>query len=836
MAGAQVEPRPSPSPASPAETPGAATPRLRAILDSLLDPHVLLTAVRDEAGEIVDFVFADANQAACDFNGLPYDRLVGTRLLTHHPAAGPSGLLSLYEQVVRTAEPLILEDWAYPQDLLGGEIRRYDVRCVRVADGLTQTWRDVTERHEAQEALRRSEEDYRLLAENAADLIVRITPDRVITWASPSATRSLGWSPDELENRPIEEFLHPDDVARVGDLRQRLVDGSLAAEIPVPLPLLRVRSKDGRFRWMTGHVSVVGGPRADGAGIVLGMHDIDDLIVARAVADAARRKEERTRVTMDSAAVGMAIIEPGGHFVHVNPALARMLDYEEQHLVGATFATVTHPDDVARGMRAVGELMSGTAEGFTQRKRYLTRTGEAIWVDLSVVAVRRPDGAVDHFVAQLVNVTGEVENAQALEATAARFRLLAENASDVVFDLGLDCGTRWVSGSVTSVLGWTPELLPRGPGLEFVAEEDRERARRLLLESLAGRATSGVVLRFLTADGGSRHMSVLARPITDAEGSITGTVVGLRDVTAEVAAKAALERSERQFRLAMNAAPQGMAIADAEGRFVEVNPSLCALLGLEPAAILNHRVQDFLPGDEQGLAHDVMPALERDKTAVIRHQHHLVAGDRELWVDHSVSVLSDGVTAPLYVHQFVDESEAHLLQAELSHRASHDSLTGVSNRAELMLRLGQRLDRLTAGGGLGLLFCDIDNLKPINDRYGHPVGDAVITAVAQRLTHGVRGVDHVGRVGGDEFVVLLDGVVHPAELARIAGQLQRDVSRPVTAVAHLIELTLSIGAALAAPGDAADDVLARADVALYRAKAEGRDRLCVDERAVGDAP
>ncbi|MEI6449362.1 MAG: PAS domain S-box protein [Actinomycetes bacterium] len=124
--------------------------RVRATLDSMFDPHVVLEAVRDEAGTIVDFVFTDANAAACELNGLPYEELVGTPLLGLHPAAGSSALLKLYARVVETGAPLILDDWSYPQDLLGGDLRRYDVRAVRLGDGLSQTWRDVTERRRAE--------------------------------------------------------------------------------------------------------------------------------------------------------------------------------------------------------------------------------------------------------------------------------------------------------------------------------------------------------------------------------------------------------------------------------------------------------------------------------------------------------------------------------------------------------------------------------------------------------------------------------------------------------------------------------------------------------------
>jgi PAS domain-containing protein len=132
----------------------------RAILDTLPEAHVVLEPLYAQ-GEIIDFVYAYANQAACDFHRCSYRQLVCTRLLDLHPAVRSTGLFDLYIRVVQTGEPVTLEDWPYPQDLLDGEIRYYDVRIVRVGGALSQVWRDVTDRHCAMERLAELEAWYR---------------------------------------------------------------------------------------------------------------------------------------------------------------------------------------------------------------------------------------------------------------------------------------------------------------------------------------------------------------------------------------------------------------------------------------------------------------------------------------------------------------------------------------------------------------------------------------------------------------------------------------------------------------------------------------------------
>lgn len=131
----------------------AQTDLLRGTLDSLLDPHILLRAVRDESGRITDFVFADANEAACAYNRLPRDKFIGRSLLELLPAHTATGLFDLYRRAIDTGRPLALDDFLYPHEL-HEQPRYYDIRAVKVGDALSFTWRDVTDRHLATDNLR----------------------------------------------------------------------------------------------------------------------------------------------------------------------------------------------------------------------------------------------------------------------------------------------------------------------------------------------------------------------------------------------------------------------------------------------------------------------------------------------------------------------------------------------------------------------------------------------------------------------------------------------------------------------------------------------------------
>jgi len=216
---------------------------LRATADSLLDPHVRLDAVRDAGGRIVDFVYVDANPAACAYNGREYQDLVGSRLLDLQAGTG-TGLLDQYRQVVETGEPLVLDDIVYAQELLGRAERHYDVRAVRVGDGLSYTWRDVTDRHEAAMWLAESQEHYRLLAENASDVVMRLGADRRFEWVSGSIADVLGWAAPALLGQVIDTFIHPDEL----DLFRRTV-ADTGPESAAHTDFRFLRS-DASYRWV----------------------------------------------------------------------------------------------------------------------------------------------------------------------------------------------------------------------------------------------------------------------------------------------------------------------------------------------------------------------------------------------------------------------------------------------------------------------------------------------------------------------------------------------------------------------------------------------------------
>ncbi len=187
------------------------------------------------------------------------------------------------------------------------------------------------------------------------------------------------------------------------------------------------------------------------------------------------------------------------------------------------------------------------------------------------------------------------------------------------------------------------------------------------------------------------------------------------------------------------------------------------------------------------------------------------------------------------VHRGLEE-----LKDRLDHEASHDQLTGLANRRRFLDELERTASRSRPGGLIGLLFVDLDGFKDVNDRHGHQAGNDLLVAVANRLRECVRPGDLVARLGGDEFTIILTRLESAAPAAAVAERICRVVSEPFDIVAQPLHVSTSIGVALTpAYGADTEDLVRRADAAMYRAKAHGKARWMMDPgsmQAAGDAP
>jgi diguanylate cyclase (GGDEF)-like protein len=316
------------------------------------------------------------------------------------------------------------------------------------------------------------------------------------------------------------------------------------------------------------------------------------------------------------------------------------------------------------------------------------------------------------------------------------------------------------------------------------------------------------------------------------------------------------ERDE--FRRAiLDSVAEPVVVVDARGALVEGNPAWRALCGPvppqgigpdgpeggSPAAgtyleVLAELARGDLDDLRDGLARILAPdgaaraGTQRtsDDAPILQLDVALARGHGERWFTIRGTSLRGARGGAVLVH--TDITERKRSEDELQRQATHDDLTGLLNRAAMDREIERALGRAALGGRqLALLFLDLDGFKPINDTHGHAVGDEVLEVVAQRVAGAVRASDRVGRVGGDEFVVLVDDIAGPSVAEATAQRVLGALRAPVDVGGTVLDIAASIGVALSNPGGqtAPDRLLAGADRAMYAAKRAGGDRYLVEE-------
>lgn len=314
-----------------------------------------------------------------------------------------------------------------------------------------------------------------------------------------------------------------------------------------------------------------------------------------------------------------------------------------------------------------------------------------------------------------------------------------------------------------------------------------------------------VELRVGAEAGGERLAWV--RPLTDRPG---GVALSLDEGSA----------SEHLFRLAFDHAAVPMAITTVTGRFRRVNASMVDLLGHSSADLLASSSLDLVhPEDVAAVLAGGRRLLRGEADRVHLECRYLHRDGRSLQVELAGSLLRGRDELPAgFLHQAVDITERTQQASELAHRASHDPLTDLPNRHLLQEALRTALAVSRRHGGLvGVVFLDLDGFKGVNDTVGHAGGDAVLVEVARRLRAVVREGDVVGRMGGDEFVVVARSE-SAVEVPALVARLEEVFAEAMAVCGHELVVSASIGVAVSDGHGDPDALIGRADRSMYEAK------------------
>ena len=382
-----------------------------------------------------------------------------------------------------------------------------------------------------------------------------------------------------------------------------------------------------------------------------------------------------------------------------------------------------------------------------------------------------------------------------------------------------------LSLSWEKVLGHNRKALCSEHYLSFIHPDDIPATKSKMQDVSNGQAVQGFTNRFRCLDGSYRWLEWASFP--EENGKIFAVA---RDITHR-------RNAQRELQLAAsvyNHTSNGIFVCTYEGTIISVNPAFLNLTQYQEEQVLQKNIRLFLcEGDNQSVFAQTPKTLldieaskeSKERKSKVRKSN----GDSFLAQVHITLVhdeeLDAGEARLMYVMRDITAEKAH--EDKIRELAFTDSLTGLANRALLHSRLDQAAGKgLRSQSAFAVLFIDLDNFKSINDSLGHELGDEALRIQAQRLKGQVRKSDTIARMGGDEFVILLEDIDDENHISAFAQKILDTLAKPLVVASHTLQLTCAIGISTF-PNDGKDRVslMRNADTAMYDAKAQGRNNF-----------
>lgn len=793
--------------------PAGSLDLISAIFSGFRNPVI----VKDEQSR-----FVHVNAAACDLLGHSAEELSGRTDHDFLPKEEADKIVAIDCEILKTGVEQIFEEVITPPEggtrtlvthkhsvtFPGLEGRKYLIAVIT----------DVTELREAERILRESEEHYRSLIElhpqvpwvaNAEGEIIEVGP----TWVQLSGT-----SPESAFGHGWGNSVHPDDLGTVLQQWQR----SVASGAPFDVEC-RIRVADDSYRWVRNRAAA----RQDVQGKTIRWYGLlEDVHERKTAEEALRESETRFRLIADSVPVMIWLTDESGKTTYLNRNWLETTGQSEQQALGHGWLDAIHLEDREAVLRSFTEASTSRTRS---RVEYRLRREDGSWA--WVIDIGEPrlssNGALMGFAGSVLDISDRKASEAALEESEAFIRSIFDSSPDCVRLLDLE---------------GEPLLMNKAGrlfGLAEIADLTLQRWDRLVASSDATRVTEafssvrrGNTARFearvTSVDGISLCMDVIAAPVLDKSGKPIRILTIWRDITDAKAARDAADEARRSAEQAaeklasvLESTMDCVVVLDHDWRLTYMNTNARRLLGLDNEAI-GQGLWSLYPEEQNGVfAAQYRKALASRQP--VTFEEYLARLD--MWIEVHASPTDEGLS--IFFRDTSErrraEQERFQAQTQVLHMSRHDALTNLPNRLLFRERLEKSLSEMRDDARLAVMTLDLDGFKPVNDTYGHPVGDALLRLVAERLRTCVREEDTVARTGGDEFVIVQPTVRRIGDVDLLARRIIENLQKPFELEGHSVSIGTSVGIAFAPEaGTTVDQLVRSSDVALYRAKAEGR--------------
>jgi len=561
------------------------------------------------------------------------------------------------------------------------------------------------------------------------------------------------------------------------------------------------------------------------------------------VEDALATERDLFQAVIESAPDLLYVKDRESRFIRANAAVAAYLGVSDpSEVIGRTDFDF-FPPELARKYRDDEIRVLMTGEPICDQLECREDEDSPAWVLTTKSPLRNRRGEIVGIVGVARIMTERVRAEALLRAAEARYRALVEQIPAIPFSIAVVDGeyrVTYIGPQVTSILGYEAEqIVARWSSAEYVDlihPDDRAQFLANLERSADSLTAFHAEFRHRAKDGAYVWLRCDAGVVVDGSGAPPTWHGVMFDLTPQ-------KEAEAKYRALIEQIPAityTTTVEDGVERFTYVSPQIATILGYDPATFLGMELErwvELIHPDDRDRAYGRL-RLAGISGLTDRSEYRVRTKDeRWVWLRDEATRLSDDVSGPQHWQGvLIDLTESKALAAKLQYQAFHDPLTGLPNRALFSDRLERAILRSQRQqSSVAVLFFDLDNFKVVNDSLGHDAGDALLVAVAKRLTRIVRAGDTIARLGGDEFTIVMEDVRDPMEAVSLAQRVVRSFAAPFDVAGREVYTGASVGIAIGEGGQkSSSDLLREADVAMYQAKRAGKGSVRTFDSAIDE--
>lgn len=538
------------------------------------------------------------------------------------------------------------------------------------------------------------------------------------------------------------------------------------------------------------------------------------------IIDKNKQIEHKFIETFEQDSIGILHISLENKIIDANKKIVQMLGYKKDELIGKNILNLTYHEDIDKTLEHINNLFKGKFISHSFEKRCVKKDNSIIWFNVtSSISTKNNDK--QYLICFILDITDQIELKEKLIESNKKFKLLYEEVPFPYQSLDKNGIIKSVNKKWLEITGYEREEVIGEKFTDF-SPDNSEIIKKEFKEFLEVNFCKNKQIR-IRKKNNKIILADFTGQISKEDGEISAYCV-FKDITEEVIINRKLNLSNIVFENTTEA----IIITDEKNKIISTNNSFSKITGYSFEEVKNKNPKMLNSGHHSktfyiDLWKDLLENNFWEGEIWNRKKNGEIYPE---WLNISiVRDLNGNITN--YVALFSDITKIKSSTNKIEFLAHHDSLTSLPNRLLLNARLNKSIEKCNLEQSrLAVFFIDIDNFKLINDTHGHSLGDKVIKSVAQRLKKNIRKNDTLARIGGDEFIIVIEDIFEEKNIENIACKILNDFEELIKIEKHIFDITISIGISIFPNnGLNAEDLIKHADTAMYSAKNAGKNQF-----------